>query len=112
VHEADLARRILAEVLRHAEAAGAARVTEVVGSIAEDEALSAESLRMSFERHAEGTLASGARLVLRLRHVEARCGACGTTFAPHHHVRLCPACGGLGELTGPTGVAVDHIEVA
>ncbi len=39
--------------------------------------------------------------------VAARCVECGTTYAPEHHVLLCPACGGTdAELLGRTGLGV------
>jgi hydrogenase nickel incorporation protein HypA/HybF len=109
MHESALARRILAAVLA---SAGTARVRAVRGWIAESEALSRESLAFHFAAHARGTLAEDARLELRLMHVPARCRTCGLTWAPEHHVLLCPACGAPdGELLGPTGVGVDALEV-
>jgi hydrogenase nickel incorporation protein HypA/HybF len=111
VHEAALARRLLAAVLERAADAGATRVRVVRGWVAETEALSAESLAFHFGAHAPGTAAEGARLELRLERVGARCRACGTTFTPDHHVVLCPACGADGELLGRTGLGLDALEV-
>jgi hydrogenase nickel incorporation protein HypA/HybF len=109
VHESSLARRILGVVL---ERAGGSRVKVVRGWIADTEALSPGSLAFHFEAHARGTVAAGARLELELVHVEARCRACGDTYAPDHHVLSCPRCGSAdGELLGKTGLAVETIEV-
>ena len=109
MHEGSLARRLLEIVLA---TAGSARVSAVRGWIAETEALSRESLAFQFAAHARGTTAEGARLELRLVHVEARCRGCGHGYAPDHHVLLCPACGGTdGELLGETGVGIDVLEV-
>jgi hydrogenase nickel incorporation protein HypA/HybF len=112
MHEASLARRLLAAVLERAAAAGAARVRTVTGWVAEVEALSPESLAFHFAAHAPGTAAEGARLELRLIRVEARCRGCGRTYAPDHHLMVCPGCGSTeGELLGRTGVGLDALEV-
>lgn len=112
MHESSLAKQILDAVLDRAHADGAARVRSIRGWVAETETLSADSLRVHFAAHAHGTLADGAQLDLRLIHVEARCASCNKTYAPDHHVLICPACGSAeGELLGPTGLGVDVIEV-
>lgn len=110
MHESALARGILEAVLAHS---GTARKIRVVrGWVAETETLSAESLDFHFRAHAVGTAAEDARLELRLEHVEARCGGCGTRYRPEHHLLLCPSCGATdGELLGRTGLGVDSIEV-
>ncbi|MEZ4301563.1 MAG: hydrogenase maturation nickel metallochaperone HypA [Polyangiaceae bacterium] len=112
MHESSLAKAILREVLFRAEEAGARRVVSVHGRVAETEALSRESLSTSFEALAIGTPAEGASLDLELTHVRARCGDCGADYLPEHHVLLCPDCGSTsGEIAGPTGLAVDSIEI-
>jgi hydrogenase nickel incorporation protein HypA/HybF len=109
MHEASIARRLLDVVLA---AAGSARVYAIRGWVAETEALSRDSLAFQFAAHARGTAAEDARLDLRIVRVDARCRACGDTYAPDHHVLLCPACGATdGELLGETGVGVDAVEV-
>jgi hydrogenase nickel incorporation protein HypA/HybF len=112
MHEASLARGILDAVLERARAGGAARIRTVKGWVAETESLSADSISFHFAAHARGTPAEGARLDLRLVHVQARCRGCGAEYAPEHHVLLCPACGAPdGELLGRTGLGVESIEV-
>ena len=112
MHEAALARRLLAAVLSRAAEAGASRVRAARGWIAETETLSAESLAFHFAERARGTAAEGCRLELRLVHVEARCRVCGAVYAPEHHVLLCPACGGVGgDLLGKAGIGIDELEV-
>jgi hydrogenase nickel incorporation protein HypA/HybF len=112
VHEAALAKRLLDVVLARAAAEGATCVRSVRGRVAEDEVLSAESLRFHFAAHARGTAAEGARLDLTLVHLEARCRACGTSYLPAHHLRLCPGCGSTdGELCGEPGLRLEALEV-
>jgi hydrogenase nickel incorporation protein HypA/HybF len=109
VHEAALARDLLAAVVARA---GGARVRVVHGWVAETESLSRESLAMHFTAHARGTVAEAARLELELVHVAARCRACGAIFAPEHHLVLCPACGGAdAALLGETGLGLRALEV-
>ena len=112
MHESTLARQILDAVLERASSAAAQRVRAVRGWIAETEALSPQSLDFHFSAHARGTPAEGARLELRLIHIEARCRACGTNYAPEHHLLLCPSCGSTdGEELGQTGLGIEALEV-
>ncbi len=112
MHESSLAKQILDAVLDRARTAQAGRVRRVRGWIAETEALSPRSLGFHFAAHARGTLAEGAELELRLVHIQARCLACKTTYAPDHHLLLCPACGSTdGEELGKTGLGIETLEV-
>jgi len=113
VHEASLARQIVAAVLERVPHDGMTRVVVVRGFVAETEALSADSLALHFAAAARGTAAEGARLELALERVEARCRSCAAVYAPDHHLLLCPACGsGDADLLGRVGLGVDAIEVA
>ncbi len=112
MHETALAKDILAEVLRQAEARGANKILRVHGWIAETEALQPDSLSFHFAAHARDTIAEGASLQLKLTHVQARCLDCGETYLPEHHLTLCPSCGSTeGQLLGDTGLGIDKIDV-
>ena len=112
MHEAALAREILAAVLDRAAREGARRVLVVRGWVAADEVLSPASLAFHFDAHARGTAAEQARLDLRLLRQSARCRACGETYEPDHHVVLCPGCGSTdGERLGPAGVGIESMDV-
>jgi hydrogenase nickel incorporation protein HypA/HybF len=115
MHESSFARQILAIVLDRARCDGerVVAVRSVSAWIAETEALSAESVAFHFAALAAGTIASGARLDLAVRRIDARCRACATTYQPDHHMLLCPACGSTdGELLGDTGLAIEAIAVS
>jgi hydrogenase nickel incorporation protein HypA/HybF len=112
MHESSLAKQIVEMALARASAEGARVVRRVDGWVAETEKLSTDSLRMHFERHAQGTAAEAAALNLRLVHVEARCDACGQDYPPDHHLLVCPHCGHVGgKLLGRTGVGLESLEV-
>ncbi|MCC6552991.1 MAG: hydrogenase maturation nickel metallochaperone HypA [Polyangiaceae bacterium] len=112
MHEASLARQIISVVLERAARERAVRVTAVRGWVAESEALSPRSLEMHFAGHAAGTPAEGARLELRIIHIEGRCRECGAQFPADHHLLLCPACNATEvDLLGTPGLGIDDIEV-
>ncbi len=111
MHESALARQILSVVLERA-AAVPGRIRRVRGWIAETESLAAESLAFHFAAHARGTDAEGAELELRLLHVDARCRHCAKTFAPEHHLLVCPDCGSQeADLLGQTGIGIETLEI-
>jgi hydrogenase nickel incorporation protein HypA/HybF len=112
MHESSLARQIVQAVVDRAAREGARRVLAVRGWVAETESLSPDSLTLHFTAHARGTPAEGARLELRVEHIQARCNACAANYTPDHHVLLCPQCGATdAELLGTPGLGVDAIEV-
>jgi Zn finger protein HypA/HybF involved in hydrogenase expression len=51
--------------------------------------------------------------------VRVRCDACGTTYVPEHHMRICPRCnpfeaqgkGSGGRFRGEEGVWIEGIDV-
>jgi hydrogenase nickel incorporation protein HypA/HybF len=112
MHETSIAKQIVERVLEYAAEAGAVRVIAVRGWVAETEQLQQAALAFHFDAHARGTPAAGAELQLALRHVHARCTACGTEYAPEHHLTLCPECGSTqATLSGPVGLGIDSISV-
>jgi hydrogenase nickel incorporation protein HypA/HybF len=112
VHESSLARRLVELAVERAREHGARAIRRVDAWVAETEALSKESLRLHFARFARGTTAEAATLDLRVAHVEAKCDACASSYAPDHHVLVCPTCGHVGgQLLGRTGVGIEALEV-
>jgi len=112
MHESSLAKKILRAVLDEAAREKVARIRVIRGSIAETERLSLDSIALHFQALAHGTVAEGATLELAVRHVEARCLACGASYRPEHHVVVCPSCASTeAALAGPVGVAIDTMVV-
>jgi hydrogenase nickel incorporation protein HypA/HybF len=110
--EAALAQQVLQTILRRDPFRGASRIRVVRGWVAETDSLCPERLSSHFAAQARGTRAEGARLVLELIHVEARCRCCGRTYAPVRYLLRCPVCGSQnGEQLGQTGLAVTGIEL-
>jgi len=112
MHESSLARQILALALEAVQHEPAPRIRAVHGFVAETEALNAAALELHFSAHARNTRAEGARLALRVTHVQARCRECAHEYRPEHHVTLCPRCGAVeAEILGHTGFGIDTIEL-
>lgn len=112
MHESSLAKQMVEMALARASENGAQVVRRVDGWVAETEKLSPESLRMHFQRHAEGTAAAEAALNLRLVHVGVKCDGCGEEYPPEHHLLVCPHCGHVGgKLLGRTGLGIEALEV-
>ncbi len=115
MHESSLARQIVDLAVASVERTGDARgrmIVAVRGWIADTESLSREALELHFRAHARGTAAERARLELELRHVSARCRACGETYLPEHHILLCPRCGSPdGDELGDKGLKITTIDL-
>ena len=112
MHESSLAKQILDAVLAVVPDELGSRLRSVRGWVAETEQLDADALELHFHAHARGTRAEGAELELRLTHVKARCLACGSVYAPEHHLTLCPDCGATeAALLGQTGLGIESIDV-
>lgn len=112
MHETSIAKEILDAVLQKTREAGAKRVLHVRGWVAETESLSRESIGFHFDAHARGTAAEGAQIALDLKHLSARCTACGHEYPPEHHLLLCPECGSTeADILGTPGLGIDSIDV-
>jgi hydrogenase nickel incorporation protein HypA/HybF len=112
MHESSLAKRILELALEAVEREPAPRIRAVRGFVAETEALNPAALELHFNAYARDTAADGARLELRVTHVQARCSQCGHEYPPEHHVTSCPRCGSVdAEILGHTGFGIDTIEL-
>jgi hydrogenase nickel incorporation protein HypA/HybF len=92
MHELAVTESILEIALRHGQAAGAARITDLHLVIGELSSIVDESVQFYWDIISEGTAAAGA--TLHFRRVPARlvCQVCGHDYSPRQTLP-CPACG-------------------
>ena len=103
VHEYSLTKRMVGIVNEAARQHNAKKVNAVVVVAGEDSGIIPESVQMYFDMIAQGTLAAGARLDLRIVKPQMRCPDCGLTFPRPRFSFDCPRCGALGNPTGIGG---------
>lgn len=94
MHEMGITEQLLSLALRHAEAAGATRVTTLNLVIGEFASVVDESLQFYWDFVTRGTIAENA--VLRFERVPGRfgCSDCGHEFGMTEFEGRCPRCGG------------------
>lgn len=93
MHEMSVATTLLAQVLTSAEANRLTTIETVTVELGQLRLVVPEALGMAFAALATGTLAAGARLELHDIPAQARCRACGKSYAPGIDDFRCPACG-------------------
>lgn len=93
MHELSVTQNLLTLALRHADQAGAARVTELNLVVGELSSIVDDSVQFYWDMIARDTIAEGA--TLRFRRVAAvlRCQDCAHEFPLDHRDYICPACG-------------------
>jgi hydrogenase nickel incorporation protein HypA/HybF len=112
MHELAVTESILEIVLRHAQEAGATRVTQIDLAIGDLAGIVDDSVQFYFDVLAQDTIAAGARLVFRRVPGQLRCWDCQTTFAPNGRDYFCPACGSVRvQVVGGREFLVESIEV-
>ena len=112
MHELSLAESTLELALRHAQGAGATRVTGLQLVVGEFTPLEESSLSFYWDRITRGTPAAGSRV--SVRHVPARlsCVDCGGSIDPATETWSCPTCGSLRlRLTSGDECYLESIEV-
>jgi hydrogenase nickel incorporation protein HypA/HybF len=112
MHELSVTESILEITLRHAEQAGAQRVTDlnlVVGQLA---SIVDDSVQFYWDMVSEGTVAEGAKLHFRRVPAELLCLDCGTRYVPDGVELACPGCSGLHvKIASGEEFYLDSIEV-
>lgn len=112
MHELPITESILEIILRHAERAGATRVTQIDLVIGDLSSIVDDSIQFYFDILSKDTIAQDARLVFNRMSAQLRCRDCQTTFAPDGHDYLCPECGsGRVQVIGGREFQVESIEV-
>jgi hydrogenase nickel incorporation protein HypA/HybF len=95
MHELPVTESILDIVLRHAEQAGATRVTQIDLVIGGFSSIVDDSVQFYFDILAKDTMAKDAKLVFSRVPGKLRCWDCQAEFTPNGRDFVCPACGSV-----------------
>lgn len=96
MHELPATQSILEIALRHAEKAGAKRITDIHVTIGELATLVDDSIQFYWDMIAEGTPARGANLHFKRIPAELQCMICREVYRPDGSEIVCPNCGSVG----------------
>jgi len=112
VHELAVTQSMLDLALKHAEQAGARRITCINLVVGELSGIVDESVQFYFDFVSKGTPAEGARLVFERQPARFRCRVCGHEFTLEDGNWVCPACQALGgEIIAGREFYMESIEV-
>ncbi len=92
MHELAVSESILEITLRHAEEAGAARVTDIHLVLGELASIVDDSVQFYWDMISRDTIAEGATLHFRRIVAEMECLDCGTRYHPGEGLLRCPNC--------------------
>jgi hydrogenase nickel incorporation protein HypA/HybF len=95
MHELSVTQSILEIALRHADSAGAARITDLYLVIGQLSSIVDDSVQFYWDHLSQDTLAEGSRLHFRRIPTELLCRTCGHCYTPARDEFACPACGGM-----------------
>jgi hydrogenase nickel incorporation protein HypA/HybF len=97
MHELPVTQSILDIAVRHAQKAGARRITAVNLVVGRLSGFVDDSIQFYFDFLSKDSPADGARLIIERIEPQARCRACGAEYVPpESRLWACPACGALG----------------
>ncbi len=114
MHELPVTQSLLEIVLRHAERAGASRITEIELALGVFTNYVGDSIQFYFDIISRGTPAEGAALHIRRIPATCYCWDCGQNFAWGEATLPveCPRCKGVGfRFTGGDEFYVESMEV-
>jgi hydrogenase nickel incorporation protein HypA/HybF len=94
VHELAVTENLLQTAIRHAEAAGAHRVTDLHLVIGELTSIVGDSVQFYWDLVSQGTPCAGARLHFERVAARFRCQDCSTEYSLDGDLRGCPNCAG------------------
>ena len=94
MHELSITESLLEIALRHAEQAGARRITRLNLVIGELAGIVDDSVQFYWDIVSRDTIAEGAELHFERVPAALRCVGCGHTFPLDGRSYTCPACGG------------------
>ena len=96
MHELPATQSILEIALRHADKAGAKRVTDIHLVLGQLATLVDDSIQFYWDMIAEGSLAAGATLHFKRVPAELQCMVCAERYRPDGKEIVCPNCGSVG----------------
>jgi hydrogenase nickel incorporation protein HypA/HybF len=112
MHELSITQSVLDIVTEHGHRAGAERVTAINLVVGELTGFVDDSIQFYFDILSPGTLADGARLVIRRVPARIRCRACGAEFVLGDASWICPSCSAVGgDVLDGREFLVESIEV-
>ena len=94
MHELAITEQLLTTALRHAEQAGAARITRLNLVVGQLSSVVDDSVQFYWDFVAQGTIAEGAVLSFRRVPASLTCRDCGASFTIDRFEGKCPSCGG------------------
>ena len=95
MHELAVTESILNIALKHAEQAGAVRVTNLNIVLGQLSSIVDDSVQFYWDIISEGTLCAGARLHFERVPASLACLDCGTTYSLPGELTGCPNCGSI-----------------
>lgn len=112
MHELAVSQNILDICLRHANEAGALRITDINLVMGQFSSIVDDSVQFYWDIIADGTIAQGALLHFRRIPAEMTCSRCGHVFHPGDRAFECPSCGsGSVRITKGEEFQVESIDV-
>jgi len=95
MHELSITQNLLDIATRHAEKAGATRITDIHVVIGQLASVVDDSVQFYWDIISEGTLAAGASLHFERRPAQLRCRDCEHRYHPAQGELACPQCGSV-----------------
>lgn len=112
MHELPITESILDICLRHAQQAGASRITDIHLVIGQLSSFVDESIQIYWDIISAGTPAIGARLHFQRIPAEVRCTKCGAVYHLDTRDFICPDCGSVrAEIITGDQLYVQSIEI-
>ena len=112
MHELPVTESILEIALKHAESAGASRITDIYLVIGALSSIIDDSIQFYWDMLCQGTLAEGANLHFERLELVMQCTSCQHQFTPEAMEYVCPQCGGTGlEIIQGNEFYMDSIQV-
>jgi hydrogenase nickel incorporation protein HypA/HybF len=93
MHELAVTQSILEIVRKHAESAGASRVTDIHLSIGDLSTIVDDSVQFYWNIITEGTICEGSSLHFSRIKARIRCQECQAEYTLEHELTPCPKCG-------------------